>query len=277
MTIDRIGFLHLPKAAGTSLTAALREAYPEEHRFGAWFDRCLYDGFERFDLMAPDVRERFYLGGGAELGGFRVIAGHYSYGTITRTLDPAHVFTVMREPRVRLLSHYFFWRSWPISRHEAYLPYDLQVRAMSLDLVGFLRAEWLAPQTDNVLTRMLLWPNRHIAPDHFVSRLDPVTRWRVARRARHLVGTLGQAIPLEVGERLGPLLTDWCGRSIALPHLNRTDTTRRPPVSEWLSDEVLGLLEERTTVDRRLWAEACQRHGLDPEPTAHQALASFTS
>lgn len=275
MAFDRIGFLHLPKAAGTSLAAAVREAYPEEHRFGAWFDRCLYDGFERFDLMAPDIRERFYLGDGSELGGFHVIAGHFSYGTITRTLDPAQVFTVMREPRVRLLSHWFFWRSWPISRHQAYLPYDVQTRAMELDLAGFLRAPWLAPQTDNVMTRMLLWPNSHVRHDRHLVDVDPITRWRIARRARSLTATLGRALPLEMGDRLGPTLSEWCGRSIVLPHLNRTDNSHRPHPREWLTDEVLELLDTRTAFDRLLWDDACRRQGLDPTETAHRTFQTY--
>lgn len=275
MTFDRIGFLHLPKAAGTSLAAAVREAFPEEHRFGAWFDRSLYDGFERFDLMAPDVRDRFYLGDGSELGGFHVIAGHFAYGTITRTLDPSQVFTVMREPRVRLLSHWFFWKSWPLSRHQAYLPYDVQTRAMELDLAGFLRSPWLAPQTDNVLTRMLLWPNSHVRPDRYLADVDPVNRWRIARRARQLVDTLGCAVPLEIGDRLAPTLSEWCGRTIVLEHLNRTDTSARPHPNEWLTDEVLALLDARTEFDRALWDAACRRHGLDPVATSRRALATY--
>lgn len=60
-----------------------------------------------------------------------------------------------------------------------------------------------------------------------------------------------------------------------LPHLNRTDNSHRPHPREWLTDEVLELLDTRTAFDRLLWDDACRRQGLDPTETAHRTFQTY--
>lgn len=275
--MDRVGYLHIPKSAGTSLVAALRASFPEDAPFTAWFDRCLYASFDDYDQMTPETQARFYLGDGSDLGRYAVIAGHFSRQTIAATLPPAQIFTVIREPRVRLLSHYFFWRSLPIERHRAYLPYDGQLRAIELGLAEFLSVPWLAPQTDNILTRMLLFPNRRLPAVRFIADLDPLTRVRIRRRAGQLLDDFGFVAPLELGDPLASGIARWLGRPFEIPHLNRTERTDGPDITEHLTPDVWRLLDRRTVVDRVLWDAACRRTGLDPVSTATAAVDAYVA
>ncbi len=44
------------------------------------------------------------------LGGYRAVSGHFLLTTLLQIADAASIATVLREPRVRLLSLYMYWR-----------------------------------------------------------------------------------------------------------------------------------------------------------------------
>ncbi len=273
--LERIGFLHLPKAAGTSLTNALRVAVSDPLPFAPVMDRTLFGSFDRFDEMSERIRRMIYLGDGSDLALHTLIAGHLSRTTLCTTLAPSQVFTVLREPRVRLLSQYFFWQSLPQTERDAYLPWDTFDRAAQMELPEFLTTASFAAVTDNLLTRMLLVPNSHILPDRFLADVGYLSRRRVQRRASMLLADLGCAVPLEIGDRLVPILSAWCGRPIELQHLNRTERSADTRPDEWLTSEVETMLAARTSIDRTLYRWACERHGLDPAATEAAAWTDY--
>ncbi len=273
--LERIGFLHLPKAAGTSLTNALRVAVADPVPFTPVMDRTLFGDFDRFDEMAERIQRMIYLGDGSDLGSHTLVAGHLSRTTLCATLTPSQVFTVLREPRVRLLSQYFYWRSLGQAERDAYLPWDTFDRAARMTLPEFLTSPSLAAVTDNLLTRMLLVPNNHVLPERFLADIGHLSRRRVQRRASTLLADLGCAVPLEVGDRLAPILSAWCGRPIELLHLNRTERSADTRPDEWLTPEVEAMLAARTSIDRSLYRWACERHGLDPAATEAAAWTGY--
>ena len=86
-------FMHIQKTAGTSLQSMLRDAFHEQSMFSITDDR-LY-------MHAP-----------ADLSTYTVFAGHFNHDSLRyiprRSLS---LFTFVRDPKSRLLSLYYHWRS----------------------------------------------------------------------------------------------------------------------------------------------------------------------
>lgn len=88
----RVFFLHIPKTAGQSVHAALVNAY------GA-------------DAVCPArVNEQLVRLSVRELNRYRVFSGHLDWSLLDCVRGPRYVFTVLREPRDRILSFYFYLR-----------------------------------------------------------------------------------------------------------------------------------------------------------------------
>ncbi len=88
----KVIFLHIPKTAGQSVHAALVDAY----------------GFEA--VCPARVNEQLFGMTIEELNRYRVFSGHLDWSLLDCVRGPRFTFTVLREPRDRLLSFYFFLR-----------------------------------------------------------------------------------------------------------------------------------------------------------------------
>jgi hypothetical protein len=127
--------LHIPKTAGTSLREALATQFPEERI-------CP----ERFDNLAAWPVEK--------LEQFEFFAGHFSYNTLSRIPGELSIVTMLREPRSRLLSDYYFAKShtWdhinrnapklalakrlPLSEYFKYLRREIRVVSPMVVMLG---------------------------------------------------------------------------------------------------------------------------------------------
>lgn len=88
----KVIFLHIPKTAGQSVHAAL------VHAFGA-------------EAVCPArVNEQLVGMTINELNRYRVFSGHLDWSLLDCVRGPRFVFTVLREPRDRILSFYFYLR-----------------------------------------------------------------------------------------------------------------------------------------------------------------------
>lgn len=86
-------FLHLPKTAGTSVRHFLAKFFRPEEICPAGFRG-------EFRALSDD-----------QLATYRVFAGHLDWEDLDRVEGPSFTFTVLREPRERVLSYYFFMRA----------------------------------------------------------------------------------------------------------------------------------------------------------------------
>ena len=86
-------FLHLPKTAGTSIRFFLERFFRPEEICPAGF---------RHQLQAHSSHQ---------LATYRMFAGHLDWEDLDRVAGPSFTFTVLREPRERVLSYYFFMRA----------------------------------------------------------------------------------------------------------------------------------------------------------------------
>jgi hypothetical protein len=90
-----IGFLHLPKTGGTSIRKAFEVA-----------------GLTVWRPTGPRYQSHLW----GKIEGFDVATGHLTFASLEST-GPSEMFTVVREPVARFLSHYFVERDelgyWP--------------------------------------------------------------------------------------------------------------------------------------------------------------------
>lgn len=258
---SRIGYLHVPKTAGSSVTTAVRSAVAARGDGAVAevaMDRTVFGDFDRFEDLEPGARSLVHTGDPAELGAHDVLVGHFALPTFDAAgFERADVAMLLREPRARLLSLYTFWWGWDPDRHRAWHPYDASGRAAGHDWAGFLGDPGLASQTDNVVLRMLLGRHEAIPPGGFVSpdNLDALVEEAAAR-----LGSLGHVGLLDLAESPWAGLESWLGAPLEVPWRNATGDAGRVGI-DWPSAHTaraIELLEHRTRGDRRLWEQAAQ-------------------
>jgi hypothetical protein len=127
-------FLHIPKAAGTTLHAVIDAEYDRQSVY-------TLDGW-------PETEARFRNLPEPERARLRVLKGHMEFGLHTLLPGPSTYVTILRQPLDRLVSHYYYVRGNPAHHLHA------KVRAEDLSLVDYvLRGSTI--ELDNGQTRLL--------------------------------------------------------------------------------------------------------------------------
>lgn len=249
-------FLHVPKAAGTSVHVALQEALGEQAVSPRRMDTSTLCDFEDFDQLSADARRLVAVTADEveELRGYTAVSGHFSAATLLEITEPAYIGTVLREPRARLISLYLFWRTPGI--FDGMHPYDRQAYALA-PLSDFLSEPRLAPVVDNGICRMLAGGHPRIPPDSFIAERDVDT---VAAAAIERLGTLGAVGIIELGEQAWAALSRLFGTELTPQTLNVTGESQ-PPIpagapSELIDPDTLALLGRRTAADAILYRSA---------------------
>jgi hypothetical protein len=260
---QRIGYLHVPKAAGSSVTDAIRRAVlataEREHRAISIcpevMDRTLYGGFDRYDEMSGKPRQMIFTGSTDRLSQYDVVVGHFAAASLRPGRDGDDLAVLFREPRARLMSHYAYWVGWPAAEHAAWDPYDGSRRAAASSWAEFVSDEQLASQIDNVATRLLLAPHPLIPADGFIDERDHDT---LIGHARAALTTVGFVDAIEHGERCWRRLGEWAGLDLEVGHRNVTERDAVDP-PRWSAAETPAAtraLALRTAIDRELWLVA---------------------
>ena len=167
-------FFHVPKTSGSAVTAGLVAAL-SPHRFLVAYDRAVYGSFEGFDSMAPEVKSNLYLDARDLPPGSDFVAGHCAFSTYWAKYPEAQFVSFLREPVSRLLSFWLFWRAYT---DDDLVPWGLwgdKVRLSRKPLQDFLGVSDIACHTDNLLTRLLLWPDPLVPDGDFIDHRNDKT------------------------------------------------------------------------------------------------------
>jgi hypothetical protein len=245
-----LAFMHIPKTAGSSMIGALANALQSRHVVSG-YDHILFGAYSDFASFAPEVQKLIYHTPDA-LPETELVVGHISYDTLMRRYPAAQVTTVLREPMLRLLSLWIFWRGHSDARLAEWGSWANTVRLARGPLEHFLRAQQLACQTDNVAVRMLLSPNKLIPPHSFI---DPQHDATLLAQATQRLRGFAYADVLE-SDRFLDDWQAWLGVPVSLSRLNETSKVPAPLrklLDMEMTDDALNQLARCTRLDLELW------------------------
>ena len=134
MTYRNLIFLHIPKAAGTTLHSILESHYPPANTYS------IYD---------PDLPAKEFAAWPREKREpIRLLKGHVAFGLHEYLVGETTYITVLRDPVERVKSHYYYAKRYPTH----YLYKEITERNMSLKDYATAR---LSDELDNGQVRML--------------------------------------------------------------------------------------------------------------------------
>jgi len=266
-----IGFMHIPKTAGTSLRAALQQAVKPEVVVSG-FDQMLFGSFTAFESCGREFRSQLYLDG---LPAADCYLGHFSLASLRAAPTKPKIMTVLREPRSRLLSFWTYWRCLTDRELEGMGGWKTRVGLAKLPLREFLKRPEIVCQLDNLAVRTLLWPESGIPGN---SGIDPACDRQYLEDAVEKLSTL-EFVDVIENPSLQRNLSEWLGQEIVIPRANEfRGAAIDGPIrySRELDLETVVCLEQHTRLDRELWKIVVRKSmpGVDPERLADQALLS---
>ncbi len=243
--------MHVPKAAGTSLTASLAAALAPATLAGG-FDRVLFGGFTDFASFSPAQRQNVFSSPHHLPPEAALVAGHFSYATLRTAYPEGQLVTVLREPFTRLMSLWLFWRRHTDAHLAGLGGWGDAVRLARQPLAVFLDQKRIAAQTDNVALRMLVWPHELAPASAFI---DPGHDGPLLRAAQARLAGFAYAGIAEDAD-LWTRLSAWLGRPLMPERRNESEAVPpglRTPFADELDDACLSLMHARSRLDLQLW------------------------
>ena len=258
--------MHIPKTSGISTAQAIVDAVrPPRTFFG--FDKSFFGAFDAFGTIAPENLTFIHFSPDTLPPDEPVIRAHMALSTLRAAYPRGRFMTVLREPRCRLLSHYLFWRGFTPAQLEPWGAWAAHSRIAEQPLAAFLTDPRIACQTDNVATRLLLWPNAAIPPGAFI---DPEYDASLIAQARTALASLDFADLVENFAFIANLANFL---STAPPGLARHNETAalpahlRMPAADAFSTKALSALRARSRLDRVLWHTLAASRGVSEPAT----------
>jgi hypothetical protein len=264
-----LAFMHIPKTAGSSMIGALVEALQPRHVLSG-YDHVLFGAYSDFASFAPAVQKVIYHAP-EDLPETELVVGHISYDTLVRRYPAAQFTTVLREPILRLLSLWIFWRGHSDARLAEWGTWANDVRLSRRPLADFLHAPSLACQTDNQALRMLLSPHKLIPAN---GPIDPKHDAPLLAQATERLRGFAYADVLESDRFLNDW-RDWLGVPMVLPRLNETTKLPAPLrtlLEAEMTDDALDHLHRCTRLDLHLWRHVAGWRLTDAARLREQAL-----
>ncbi|WP_029313102.1 hypothetical protein [Acidiphilium angustum] len=202
-----------------------------------------------------------------------VIAGHFARQTIESRFPGSNLITILREPRARLLSHWFYLGNYTDDVLALYGDWGQTMALARCNLPEFISAPAIACHTDNLMTRMLLWPHDRVPPADFIAPQDDAMLITAARAAidrfafadvlenpamhDRLIRFLRQTYGQTIWSRLERLI--YARRAAPRNEAAPPKPGARQPMADELTDQCLSLLDQRSRLDRHLWRHVAAR------------------
>ncbi len=256
----RIGVVHIPKSAGSSVSAALEEALADR-TWSPWdFDPAMFGPLR--DEPVPPTEVPRVVPHPDRLTEFDAASGHFALSTMLAGFDAADLVMLLREPRSRLLSHYEYWRGLPANLRSDDSTWSVTAHARELDFDEWLVDPRTAYQTDNVVVRTVLDGHAAIPDDDFIASSDLAS---LTERALRAAASIGWVDVVERGPAMWDGLAARIDRPLERPQMNTTERRADLPtnVAAMLSDRAVTALHHRTKGDRAIWDAAARRRGID--------------
>ncbi len=251
--------LHIPKCAGTSLMNSITLSIGRgRHVVG--FDRSLFGDFRQFETIPKMMRSVIYPDPADMPPDAATVMGHFSHSTLRHRYPDAKLAIFLREPTVRVLSHWIYWRSltWFSLRHWGN-EWSNRLKLARLPLLDFLSRPEIACQTDNIMARMLVWPHQLLPDEQFI---DPANDEALLTMALENLENCDFAGITERGSAVYREFSGWLGTKLELPTLNPAQKMRRSArtkLNTELTPATLDLLQARVRLDNKIWNRLATR------------------
>ena len=262
-----LGFLHVEKCGGVALIRWLsRQFHPRQ------IDP------DPARAAPPHQFVRAVSGIGTEVGRFPLTWGHYDLGAFERFAGERLVFTMLREPRARLVSLYHYWRSVRPEKLDDPAVDPLVGVAHRCDLLGFLQSEapLLRDYIDNVYARRLTGRYATGEPADRL-RTDRTGTLEAAEAALGRLAFVGITERLdETAQRLAAVIgavppTDRLRANVAVENPADPSGWFRPVERQAITPEIEAALDRLTDLDSVLYARALARFDASPAAPASEA------
>ncbi|HEX8648988.1 MAG TPA: hypothetical protein VF715_19000 [Thermoleophilaceae bacterium] len=166
---DRACFMHVHKAAGTSMRRMLEAALPPGSLAPRRIEAANFCGFDDFDGLSAEARSVVAANEAElrELADYPVICGHMTLPTLERFAPPGRIATILREPRARVISYYLHLRT-SVPLRTIWSHYGVH-RFGDGTLAQFLSDRRVARMSDNRICRMVLHGDPRIRDGEFIA------------------------------------------------------------------------------------------------------------
>ncbi len=235
----KLAFLHIEKCGGCALLAWLAQHFHPE-QINA--DPC------------RDLPPHLFLRLRGNMVVRPMIWGHYDIPSLLR-FDPGRaIFTVLREPRARLVSLYYFWRSVDPAKFDPNISFALGY-AHRLSIEDFLNLDdpYLIDMIDNIYVRRL---TGFYATGANVDRLQIAPKDSLSRAAEVLNKLYYVGITEEMDRSAAGLAARLNIAPPAQPLRRNITAENHHDPSGWFRKIGHTELTRRTVLDRELYAQA---------------------
>jgi hypothetical protein len=250
--------MRIPKTSSSSVRTGLHAMLAPATLLDG-FDLSLFGAYRDFDTLDDELRSAIFDPPTSPLPSAELVCGHFAFSTLMHAYPHARRFTLLREPRSRLLSHWLYWRQHSDSELAPWGSWGDRVRLSRRPLADFLSNPSLACQTDNLALRMLLWPHALIPDAGFI---DPTHDKRLLREAAARLYAFDFVDFIDDStfvDRLG----DWLGHPFDYRWENETrpiPDAVRSPLHRELTASAVDLLGWRSRLDFCLWDRVAAQH-----------------
>ncbi|MGI8890093.1 MAG: sulfotransferase family 2 domain-containing protein [Chthoniobacterales bacterium] len=216
---EAVIFLHLPKTAGTTVNRLIEWEYPLAEMYSV--DPVLFRwSAAHMHKLSPERLKKI-----------RMFKGHMTFGLHETLPQPATYITVLRDPVDRVISAFYFMRSYKL--HPLYW----KMRRENLTLEDFVRRS----QRDNIQAKI-------VAGALYETICTPDILEQAKHNIRHHFSVVGFSERLEESLALMKLRFGW--------HLNTYSSfnvTRSRPKKKDLPKSTLDLIHEKNAFDIELY------------------------
>ena len=230
-------------------------------------DRTQFGSFDRFHTMDKNIRDGIVFDISQIPEDTDVLMGHMGLQTFEQRFPDAHKATIVREPVMRLVSQWLYQRTYDDARTALYGDWGMTIALSRLPLRDFICRSDIFCLTDNILTRMLLWPHPLIPENAAIETVHDDRLYREAMAALdrfdyidsaendNLIENFSAWLDLTYGRALVSRLKTWAG----VRDNNMTKNAFRSSNYEKSFDiesEIAAAkpaLQARTRIDQKLW------------------------
>ncbi len=231
-------YLHIPKAAGTTLHRIIKRQYPPDAVF-------------EVDPGAPDAKEDSIHAlkalSDSHRSRIRFLTGHVPFGVHQWVAEPALYVTLLRDPVERAISDYYYIRNTP--QH----PFHQQMMVENLSLEDTVRVD-VEANGNNLQTR---WVSGYAAADHSLPPYDPLPEDALQRAKQNVENWFAIAGVVERFDETLLLMKRHFGwRNV---YYTKANVTRGRPAAAALPAATVAFIREHNALDMELWAFCARR------------------